>query len=78
MYYRARRQCVIHLCEQCFMGYILSGNAYLIPAVVQFLTKGGKLCDQRPDGFGPRFHTKVDAAAKSLQIPVKADACHAR
>ncbi len=24
---------------------------------------------QRPDGFGPRFHTKVDAAAKSCKSP---------
>ena len=46
--------------------------------VAQGMTKRRELCGQRPDGFGPRFHTKVDAAAKSLQIPVKADACHAR
>ncbi len=45
---------------------ILPGNPYLIPAVAQFLTKRRELCGQRPNGFSPRFHTKVDAAAKSL------------
>ena len=57
---------------------ILPGNTHLIPAVAQFLTKRRELCGQCPDGFSPRFHTKVDAAAKSLQIPVKADACQWR
>ena len=45
---------------------ITPGNAYLVPAVAQFLTKCRELHGQRPDGFGPRFHSKVDAAAKSL------------
>jgi hypothetical protein len=45
---------------------ITPGNAYLVPAVAQFLTKCRDLHGQRPDGFGPRFHSKVDAAAKSL------------
>lgn len=57
---------------------VITGNTYLVPAFVHLTAKARHLHRQGANGFRCRVHIQAEAAAKSLQIPVKADACQWR
>lgn len=48
---------------------VVSGYAYLIPAVVQFLPETGQLYRQCPDSLSTTGYLQADAAAKSCRSP---------